>query len=111
MCIRDSFNGLGDGRFIDVDFLEATRQRVIFLKDAAVLGVCRTDALELAIGKRRFEQVRCIECAAGSRSGTNQGMDFVDEQNGLGFFAQLLQNTVQALPEVASVLGLSLLPL
>ena len=41
--------GLLDGRFVDIDFLEAARQRVVLLENAPVLGEGGgADALQLA---------------------------------------------------------------
>ena len=56
------FNGFGNRGLAHVNLLKATRQCVIFLEDASVLGIGgRPDALELAVGKRRLEQVRRVE--------------------------------------------------
>jgi hypothetical protein len=102
----EDLDGFGARRLVDVDLLESPRQRVIFLEDATVFGVGRrADAFQLPGGERRLEQVRRVEGAARSRSGTDQGVDLVDEQDRLRVVAQLLENALQALFEVATILG------
>ncbi|OQA30605.1 MAG: hypothetical protein BWY57_02758 [Betaproteobacteria bacterium ADurb.Bin341] len=47
----EDFDGFRNGRFADVDFLEAARQRAVFFKNAAEFGIGRgADAPELAGG-------------------------------------------------------------
>ncbi len=97
---------LGDRGLGHVDLLEAPRQRVVLLEDAAVLGVRRgADALERAGRQRRLEQVGCVERAARCRAGADDGVDLVDEQHRLGILGELLQHRLQALLEIAAVLG------
>jgi hypothetical protein len=93
--------GLGD-----VDFLEAPRQRVVLLENAAVLVVGRgTDAAQLAVGQGGLDEVRGIHDAARSRTGADDGMNLIDEQNGAGLLLDLGQHRLEALLEVAAVLG------
>ena len=80
-----------NGRFIDIDFLETPRQRVIFLEDAAIFGIGRrADALELTRSQRGFEKIRRIEGAAGCRTRADQCMNLVDKQDRLRVGLQLL---------------------
>ena len=90
----------------DVDLLEATRQSVVFLEDTAVFGVRRrTDALQLTRRQRGLQQIGCIERAARRRTGTDQRMDLVDEENSVRIVQQLLQHGFQPLLEIAAVFG------
>ncbi len=99
-------DGLLHGRLGHVDFLEAARQRVILLEDAAIFVIGgRADALQRAGGQRGLEQVGGVQRAAGGRAGADQRMDFVDEQDGVFGFRQLLEHRFQALLEIAAVLG------
>ncbi len=41
----------------------------------------RADALELAVGQRRLQQIRRIQRAARRRTGADDGVDLVDEQD------------------------------
>jgi hypothetical protein len=89
-----------------VHLLEAARQRRVFLEDATVLGEGGgADALELAAGQRRLEQVGRVQRAARGRTGTDQGVDLVDEQDGVGLVLERLEHALEALLEVAAVLG------
>ena len=78
---------------------------MILLEDAAILGVGRrADALQLAVGKRRLEQVGSVQRPARCRTRADQRVDFVDEQDRLRILAQLLQAGLQAQFEIAAVL-------
>ena len=57
------------------------------------------------LDKRRLEQIGCVERAAGSRTGTDDGVDLVDEQDAVRIVLQLLQHRLQALLEVAAIFG------
>ena len=85
----------GDGfrhrRLIDINLLEAPRQCMIFFEHAAVFVVSRrTDALELTARQRRLQQIRRIQRAARCSACADQRVDFIDEQDGVGIFIQLL---------------------
>ena len=89
-----------------VDLLEAPRQRVVLLEHAAVLVVGRgADALQLAGGEHRLQQVGRVQRAARSRAGADHRVDLVDEEDRVRVVDQLLQHRLQALLEVAAVLG------
>src|ERR1700712_2084168 len=92
----------------DVDFLEATRQRTVFFEDAAkFLERGRTNAADITRGEQWLEQVGRIHHPARRRTGTNDGVDFVDEQNGVGTFFQLAEQRLEALLQIAAILGAS----
>ncbi len=98
--------GLAHGRLDDVDLLEAPRQRAILLEDAAVfLERGRADAAQIARGQRRLDQIGGVHGAARGRAGTDDGVDLVDEQHRVGHLLQRGQHALQALLEVAAVLG------
>ena len=79
---------------------------MILLEDAAIFGERGgADALELARRQRRLEQVGGIQCAPRGRTGPDEGVDLVDEQDGLTISTQLLEHRLQALLEVAAILG------
>jgi hypothetical protein len=93
-------------RLDHVDLLEAPRQRRVLLEDAAVLGERgRADALERAARERRLQQVRRVQRAARRRAGADQRVDLVDEEDRVGLVLQRAQHALQALLEVAAVLG------
>ncbi len=95
-----------DRRLDDVDLLEATRQRLVFLEDAAVLVEGgRADALQRAARQRGLQQVGRIERSARGRAGADQRVDFVDEEDRVRIVLQLLEHPLQPLLEVAAVLG------
>ena len=97
---------LADRRLDDVDLLEAPRQRAILLEDAAVfLERGRTDAAQFARRQRRLDQVGRIHGAAAGGAGADDGVDLVDEQHRAGDLLHRGQHRLQALLEVAAVLG------
>ncbi len=102
----EDLDGLLDRGLDDVDLLEAPRQRRVLLEDAAVLGEGgRADALHLPAAQRRLEQVARVEGAAGGRAGADQGVDLVDEQDRARLVLERLEHALEALLEVAAVLG------
>ena len=103
---HEDVDGLGHRRLDHVDLLEATRQRVILLEDAAVFLVGgRTDAAQLAVGEHRLDEVRGVHDAARSRAGADHGVDLVDEQDGARLLLQLGDHALEALLEIAAILG------
>ena len=81
-------------RWLDhVNFLEAPRQRPILLENAAIFLISsRTDALHFTRRQHRFDQVRGVHHAAGSRAGADDGVNLVNEQDGVALLAQLGQH-------------------
>ena len=97
--------GLLDRRRLDLDRLEATQQRAVLLDVLAVLLQSgRADARDLAARERRLQDVRGVERALG-RAGADERVDLVDEDDEIGALAQLLEDPLQALLELAAVLG------
>ncbi len=98
--------GLIDGRFDHVDFLETTRQRPVLFEDVAVFLIGgRADAFQITGRQRRLEQVRGVHGPARSRTGADDGVNFVNEQHGVRLLAQLRQHRLEALLEIAAILG------
>ena len=99
-------NGGFDAGFIHHHFLEAALQRGILLDVFAVFIQCgSTDAVQLPARQGGLEHVAGIHGAFGF-AGTDHGMDFVDEQNGLAFvLGELLEYVFQAFLKIAAVFG------
>src|SRR5688572_18050346 len=90
----------------DVDLLEAARERVVLLEDAAVFLVSRrADAAQLAVGERGLDQVRRVHHAARCSARADYGVDLVDEQDRTLKLLDLRQHGLEALLEVTAVLG------
>ena len=93
-----------DARLVDIDRLEAARQRGVLL-DVLLVFVERggADAMQLAARQRRLEQVRGIHRAVGL-AGADDGVHLVDEKNvGAGGRRDLLQHGLEALLELAAI--------
>ncbi len=102
----EDLDGLLHGGLVDVHLLEAPRQRRILLEDAAVLGERGgADALHRAVGQRRLEQVARVQRTARRGARADQRVDLVDEQHGARLLLELLEHALEALLEVAAVLG------
>ena len=102
----EDLDGLAHRRLDDVDLLETPRQRAILLEDAAVfLERGRADAAQLAIRQHRLDQVGGIHGPATRRTGTDDGVDLVDEQDRVRQLLQRRKHALQALLEIAAVLG------
>ena len=99
-------HGVFDGRLTDIDLLEAPRQGAVLLEDAAeLLEGGGADAANLAGRQQRLEQVGRIHDPARGRAGADDGVDLVDEQDRVRTLAQLVEQRLEALLEVATVLG------
>ena len=93
-----------DGRFVDLDHLEAPRERAVAVERALVLGVGgRADAAQLAGGEAGLQDVRSVERAGRHRAGADDRVDFVDEQDVIGLGDDPVDHGLQPLFEVAAV--------
>ena len=94
-----------DGRLLDADRLEPPLERRVLLEVLAVL-VARggADRLELAAREHRLEDAGRVDRALG-RAGADERVQLVDEQHDVAARADLLQDLLQALLEVAAVPG------
>ena len=92
-------------RLVDHDRLEASLEGGVALDVLAEL-VERggADALQLAAGERRLEDVGGVDGAFGG-AGADQRVQLVDEEDGVVRAAQLLDDLLEALLELAAVLG------
>src|SRR3546814_687722 len=89
-----------------VDFLETPGQGTVLLENPAkLLERGRANATDITRGQQRLEQVRGIHDATGRGTRTNDGVDFVDEQDRLRTLFQLTQQRLEALLEITAVLG------
>ncbi|MNE29071.1 hypothetical protein D3C80_1225390 [compost metagenome] len=99
-------DGVFHRRLGDIDLLEAPRQGPVLLEDAAkLLERGRPNAADISRRQQWLEQVGGVHHATGSRTGTDDGVDLIDEQDRLGTLFQLMQQRLEALLEVAAVLG------
>ncbi|MDT4809889.1 hypothetical protein FQZ97_427910 [compost metagenome] len=99
-------DGVFHGWLDHVDLLEAPRQGAVLLEDAAeFLEGRRADAADLAGRQQRLEQVGSIHHPTGGRTGTDDGVDLVDEQHRVRALAQFVEQRLEALLEVAAVFG------
>src|SRR5215469_2033974 len=93
------------GRLVHEDGLEATLQCSVLLDVLAVL-VERggADALDLAPGQRGLQDVRRVDRPLGG-SRSHQGVELVDEEDDLLARPDLVEDLLQTLFELATVLG------
>ena len=98
-------DGVLNGRFIHLHRLEPAFQRGVLLDILAVLVQRRrTDAVQLAAGQHRFEQVARIHGTVGLAC-TDDGVQLINEEDDLALtLLHLVQNALQALLELAAVL-------
>ena len=91
--------------WLNHDGLESTLQRRVLLDVLAVLieSGC-ADALNFTTGQGWLEHVRRIDGAFCS-AGTNQGVQFIDEQNDVLGATHLVHHCLDALFKLSAVLG------
>ena len=98
-------DGLLERGLVDHDRLEASLEGGVALDVLAVLVEGRgADALQLAAGERRLEDVGGVDGALGG-AGADQGVQLVDEEDRVVRAAQLLDDLLEPLLELAAVLG------
>jgi len=101
----EDLDRLFERRLFDHDGLEAALQGGIPLDVLAVLVERRgADALELAPSQRGLQDVRRIDRALG-RPRPDQGVELVDEEDRVVRVAELLDDLLEPLLELATVLG------
>ena len=98
-------DGLGERRLVDEHRLEAALERCVLLDVLAVLVERgRADALDLAARERGLEDVGGVDGAFGG-AGADQRVQLVDEEDHLARRADLVEDLLEALLELAAVLG------
>ena len=98
-------DGLLERRLLDHDRLEAALEGGVALDVLAVLVERRrADALELAAGERRLEDVGGVDRALGC-TGADERVELVDEEDRVVRVAELLDDLLEPLLELAAVLG------
>ena len=96
---------LVDRRRIDDHRLEATLERAVLLDVLAVLVERRrADALQLSARQRRLQHVGRVDRAFG-RARADERVQLVDEQDDLLVLRDLVHDRLEALLELAAILG------
>ena len=102
---EEDVDRLLERRLLDHHRLEAALQGGVALDVLAVLVERgRADALQLAARQRWLEDVRGVDGAFG-RAGADERVQLVDEQHRVVGVAQLLDDLLEPLLELAAVLG------
>ncbi len=102
----DDLHRFFNGRFSNVDFLEATRQGAVFFENIAELLVGgRANYPDLAAGEQRFNQVGRIHLATRGSTGTDDSVDLIDKQDAVGILLQLFQQRFEPFFKITAVFG------
>jgi hypothetical protein len=99
----EDVDGVRQRRLVHLDGLEPALESGILLEVLAVLiEGGRTDGLQLATGQERLEDRGRVDGAFGG-TGSDEGVDLVDEHDDVAAGADLLGDLLQALFEVTAV--------
>src|SRR6185503_1010931 len=91
------------GRRDDLHRLEPALKRPVLFDRLAEFTWCRgTDTLDLAARKRRFQNVRRVQCSF-SRAGSNQCMKLIYEDDVLGALFELSHDLLEPLFELPAI--------
>ena len=102
----EDLDGVGHRRLIHVDLLEPADKRAVLFKIAAIFLVCgRSHAAKRAFLQGRLQQVRGIHGSTGGRTGTDYGMDLVNEEDGAVVILNRLDDTLEAFFEITAIAG------
>ena len=89
-----------------LDLLEPARQGPVLVEELAVVLVGGgADAAHLSRGEDRLQDVGGVHGTAGYRARADDGVDLVDEEDGLILLFQLLDHLLEALLEIPAELG------
>ena len=106
--VLDSEKNLGGVGFVrrrNLDRLETTLQRPIFLDGFAVFArSCGADALNLAPRQRWLQNVGSIQRAFG-RTGAHQSVKLINEDDAVLRFHQFFHDGLEPLFELAAIFG------
>ena len=92
------------GRRLHLYLLETTLQRTVLLDGVTVFVKCRgSDTLNGASCQCRFHNVGSIH-RTGSRTGTDDGVDLVDEHDHIGICLQFLHQGFQTFLKLSTIL-------
>ena len=101
----EDLHGLLGGGLVDLDLLEAALQGGVALEVLAVLVERgRADRLQLAAGQGRLQDRGGVDRALGG-AGADEVVELVDEEDDVAALGDLLHHLLQALLELAAVLG------
>ncbi len=101
--VFENLKGFFRGGGLYHHFLEAALERAVLLDVLAVFVKSGgADALYLAAGERRLEEVGGVH-RAGGVAGSDDGVQLVDEQYHVGAFRQLVENGLYPLLELSAV--------
>ena len=99
-------DGVIDGRLVDVDLLETAHKRAILFEELPIFLIGgRADAADRTRRQGRLQEVRCIHRATRGRARTDDGVDFIDEQNRARIFFEFLDDLLQTLFEITAIAG------
>ena len=103
---HEDFDGIFERGFVDVDLLEPARQGAVLFEVLAVFLVGGgAHAAHLAALQRGFQQVGGVHGTARGGTGPDDGVNFVDEEDGVGVIFHLFDDGFQTLLEVAAIAG------
>ena len=109
VAVAEAAQDLGrllDRRLLDLDHLEAARQRAVAVERALVLGVGgRADAAQFARSEAGLQDIRGVQRTRRNRAGADDRVDLVDEQDVLGLGDDPVDHRLEPLLEVAPVAG------
>ena len=101
---KENLDGVLHGRFLDLHALEAAFERGVLLDVFAILVQRgRTDALQFASAECGFDDVAGVH-RTFSTAGTNDGMQFVDEENDVLVPADFIHDRLDAFLKLTAIL-------
>src|SRR5262245_32011751 len=94
---------LVDGRFENVHLQETASKCLILFEVGLVFLKCgASDAPELSSCQYRFEEIRRIECSTGGRTGSDDGVNLIDEEHARLVILECFEHCFQPLLEVST---------
>ena len=101
-----NLDGVGHSRLVHIDLLEAADKRAVLFKITAIFLVGgRPHAAKRAFLQGGLQQVRGIHRPAGGCTGTDYGMDLINEEYGVVVLLDRLDDTLEPFFKIATIAG------
>ncbi len=103
---HENFDGVRNARLVHVDLLETARQGAVFFEVLTEFLIrCGTHAAQLAALQCGFQDVGGIHRAAGCSTSADNGVNFVDEHDGVIVIFQFFHYGFQTFLEITTITG------
>ena len=97
-------NRVRDTRFVDIDLLETPHQGAVLFEELSIFLIGgRADAAHGSGCQSRFQQIRSVHSATRRGAGTDDSVNFINEENRTFIVFDLFHHLLQAFFKIAAI--------